>query len=140
MPITMVVFEGLVEFQVTRALWVPDPEDYLEVTFQNGNILLLWREEGGVSWEVLGCCATITNWSINVPMLFGEVSGTPIPHEVLEDFLFSPDESLDVEMGPELPQAQPLALENGVSEEEGVPGPPPINMEELERARRRLDF
>ena len=48
--------------------------------------------------------------------MFGDVSGTPIPHEVLEDFLFSPDESLDVEMGPELPQAQPLALENGVSE------------------------
>ena len=44
--ITLVVFEGLTEFQVYRVLWVPDPEDYLEVYLLNGNMFQLWWTAG----------------------------------------------------------------------------------------------
>ena len=90
MSITLVVFEGLIEFPVSMVLWVPDPEDYLEVQLLNGNWFLIWREEGGLTWETLGCSVTIVNWTVPVPFQFADFNGILISHQLLEDYLFAP--------------------------------------------------
>ena len=94
MSATLVVFYDLIEFQVRQVLWVTDPEDCLQVTLLNGNRFLIRWEEGGMTWEVFGCSVTVFNWPLSVVIEFGEVNDTPIPADILEDFLFAPEYSL----------------------------------------------
>ena len=91
MSINLIIFEELVEFQVHHVLWVPDPEDYLEIHFTSGDMFLLFRGEDGVDWERVGTSLIIQNWDISLPHLIGEANGTPLTEEQVLQYLFGPE-------------------------------------------------
>ena len=109
---------------------------------QNGNVFLIWREEGGLTWETFGSAVTIVNWSLNIPLMFGDFNGTPISYEMVEEYLFAPDNSPgDGTVAGMVPTPPPpFELEPYEAEEAYENLRPPVNPTDVARVKRRLDF
>ena len=76
------------------------------------------------------------DWSLSVSIQFGDFNGTPIAHQLLEDYLLAPDDSPGDGTVPGTvppPNLLKLKMQMRIS-------PPSVDAADVERVKRRLNF